>query len=156
MVLCYIDVGGNKIDITVRSSRVCLTLEGTGSRIYRSYNGTAFIQSTKLAANSQGDFKAMKCVKGIALGVMSLAVVILVGACGTDKSSKETTTTYVPAPAPQVVMQAPEAPPPAPPTTTTSTSSDRTSKSATSDSGAGTQDSTSSHHSESTTVTPSN
>jgi hypothetical protein len=106
-------------------------------------------------ANSQGNMKAMKYVKGYAVSALGLAAVILISACGT---TKETTTAYVPAPAPQIIVQAPPAvvPAPVPPTVTSSTSSDRTSNSTTSDPATGTQNSTSSHHAESTTVTPTN
>lgn len=118
--------------------------------------GRCFVRPTGPLANLQGDVKEMKCVQRFAISVMSLASLVLVSACGTTSTTKETTTTYVPAPAAQVVAQAPAQAPPPPPTTTTSTSSDRTSDSTTFQPGAGTENTTSRHHSESTTVTPSN
>ena len=58
----------------------------------------------------------MNYVKRFAISAMSLALVISVGACGTTThSSKETTTTYVPTPMAQDVVQAPAVvPEPAP------------------------------------------
>jgi hypothetical protein len=93
--------------------------------------------------------------------LLGLSVALFVVGCGTstDKTTKETsTTTYVPAPPPQVIVQAP---PVAviPPTTstTTSMSNDRSSDTTKSGFGSnGTEQNTSIHHSESTTVTPSN
>jgi hypothetical protein len=96
----------------------------------------------------------MKSIKRIAISIVGVAGLALLAGCGT--STKEVdSTTYVPtAPASQVVVQAPPVMV-TPPTTTTSTSSDRSANST--DSGvAGTVDSPSSHHSESTTVSPTN
>jgi hypothetical protein len=96
----------------------------------------------------------MKSTKRIAISVVGVAGFALVAGCGT--STKEVdSTTYVPTAPAQVVVQAPAPVMVTPPTTTTSTSSDRSSNST--DSGiAGTVDSSSSHHSESTTVSPTN
>jgi hypothetical protein len=56
---------------------------------------------------SRGDVKEVKCVQCLAISMMGLALVVFVSACGTTRTSKETTTTYVPAPPAQVVVQAP-------------------------------------------------
>jgi hypothetical protein len=95
----------------------------------------------------------MKSIKRIAISVVGVAGFALLAGCGT--STKEVdSTTYVPSGPAQVVVQAPPVVV-TPPTTTTSTSSDRSANST--DSGiAGTVDSSSSHHSESTTVSPTN
>lgn len=94
----------------------------------------------------------MKSIKRIAISVVSVAGFALLAGCGT--STKEVdSTTYVPSAPAQVVVAPPVVV--TPPTTTTSTSSDRSANST--DSGiAGTVDSSSSHHSESTTVSPTN
>jgi hypothetical protein len=94
--------------------------------------------------------------------LLGLAVALFVVGCGTstDKTTKETsTTTYVPAPPSQVIVQAPPVAVIPPPTTstTTSMSNDRSSDTTKSGFGSnGTEQNTSVHHSESTTVTPSN
>ena len=96
----------------------------------------------------------MNSIQRIAVSVVGVAALACLAGCGT--STKEVdSTTYVPAAPAQVVVQAPAPVMVTPPTTTTSTSVDRSSNS--SNSGiAGTVDSSSSHHSESTTVSPSN
>ena len=96
--------------------------------------------------------------------MLGLFAALTVLGCGTstDKTSKETstsTTTYVPAAPPQVIVQAPPvAVIPAPVTTTsTSMTNDRATDTTKSGFGTnGTEHDTSTHHSESTTVTPSN
>jgi hypothetical protein len=94
--------------------------------------------------------------------VLSLTAALFVLGCGTstEKTTKETsTTTYVPAAAPQVIVQAPPVAVVPPPVTTTTTSmtNDRATDSTKSGFGTnGTEQNTTSHHSESTTVTPSN
>jgi hypothetical protein len=106
----------------------------------------------QLTAQVQGR-KEMNSVQRFALSVVAITAFACVAGCGT--STKEVdTTSYVPAPPAQVIVQ------PAPvqvvaPTTTSSTSSERSSNSSDTNN-AGTVDSSSSHHSESTTVTPSN
>jgi hypothetical protein len=95
----------------------------------------------------------MNSIQRIAITFVSVAAFACITGCGT--STKEVdTTTYVPAAPAQVVVQAPPAQVAAP-TTITSTSVDKSRDSSVSSSG-GTVDSTSSHHSESTSVSPSN
>jgi hypothetical protein len=108
----------------------------------------------QLKYKTQGENRDMNSVQRFAISVVSIAAFTCVVGCGS--STKEVdTTTYVPAPPAQVIVQAPPVEPVPPPTTTTSTTSDRSSNST--DSGnAGTVDSSSPHHSESTSVTPSN
>ena len=104
---------------------------------------------------SEGDFREMNSVQRLTLSVLGVAAATFLVGCGTSTKEVETTT-YVPAPPAQIVVQTAPVPvaPPAP-TTTSSTSSDRSTTST--DSGnAGAMDSSISHHSESTTVTPSN
>jgi uncharacterized lipoprotein YajG len=96
----------------------------------------------------------MNSIRRIAVSVVSIAAFACLAGCGT--STKEVdSTTYVPAPA-QAVVQAPPVVAVTPPTTITSTSVDKSRDSSVSSTGEGTVDSSSSHHSESTTVTPSN
>ena len=95
----------------------------------------------------------MNSIQRIAISVVGIAALACVAGCGT--STKEVdSSSYITTPAPAVVVQAGPVQV-IPPTTTTSTSSDRSANST--DSGSvGTVDSSSSHHSESTTVSPSN
>jgi hypothetical protein len=96
----------------------------------------------------------MNSIQRLAISFVSIATLACVAGCGT--STKEVdTTTYVPAAPAQVIVQAPPVEVAPPPTMTTNTSIDRSSHSTDSGS-AGTVESSSSHHSESTTVTPSN
>jgi hypothetical protein len=94
-------------------------------------------------------------IQRFAISVMGVAALILVTGCSTSTKEVDTRTTYVPAAPAQVIVQAPPVEAVPPPTTTVSTSSDR-SRYSTDSGNAGTVDSSSSHHSESTTVTPSN
>jgi hypothetical protein len=99
------------------------------------------------------EHKEMNSIQRIVISVVSIAAFACVAGCGT--STKEVdTTTYVPAAPAQVVVQAPPVQV-VPATTITSTSADKSRDSSVSSTG-GTVDSSSSHHSESTTVTPSN
>jgi hypothetical protein len=95
----------------------------------------------------------MNSVQRFAISVVSIAAFTCVAGCGS--STKEVdTTSYVPVAPAQVVVQ-PAPVPVVPPTTTSSTSSEG-SRNSSSSGNAGTVDTSSSHHSESTTVTPSN
>jgi hypothetical protein len=95
----------------------------------------------------------MNSIQRFAIGAVSIVAFACVAGCGT--STKEVdTTSYVPAPPAQVIVQ-PAPVQVVPPTTTSSTSSERSSNS-TESGNAGTVESSSSHHAESTTVTPSN
>jgi hypothetical protein len=95
----------------------------------------------------------MNSIQRIAISVVGIAALACVAGCGT--STKEVdSSSYISTPAPAVVVQARPVQV-VPPTTTTSTSVDKSRDSSESNIG-GTVNSSSSHHSESTTVNPTN
>ena len=99
----------------------------------------------------------MKNSTKIAISILSLAVIPFVSGCGSSTSTERVkessnSTTYVPAPAPQVVVQ--PAPVIAVPPSTVSTTEEKKTSNSTEMGNNGTAESTSAYHSQSSTVTP--